>query len=508
MKNQRTAGVLLHITSLNGPFGTGVMGKEAFDFADKLERMGFRFWQVLPLVPVDQSGSPYCSVSAFAGNIALIDPRGLLEQNLLTEEEVREAEFSGTVYQSQHSFAREKRLIALRTAFSRINDDIKAHCEIFSQQNPWVKDYALFMALKDFHGEKPWWEWEEKFARYETAVKNSGEFKEEIEFYIFSQYVFFTQWRRLKEYANSKNVYFIGDMPVYVSKDSVDVWSNIELFEIDEKSLSLKNVAGVPPDYFSQDGQLWGNPLYNWKKMEEDGYKWWLKRLGCAMKLYDKIRIDHFRAFASYWAVPAESKTAKIGQWKKGPGMKLFSVVKKELPEADIVAEDLGLFGEDVVKLLEDTQFPGMRVIQFGFDPNGDSTHLPHNYPKNCVSYVGTHDNNTILGWLWDASEQERAYALRYCCYGGNNWGEGGAYSGSCRAVIETVWKSASDTAVVALQDMCGFGKDARMNVPGTTEENWTFRAGEEAINSIDEKYFKEINSVYRRMYIPYQRKD
>lgn len=504
MNNVRTSGVLLHITSLNSPFGTGVMGKEAFLFADKLSRMSFRYWQVLPLVPVDKSGSPYCSVSAFGGNISLIDPRLLMQEGLLNEKEVLENEYDGSIYKTAHGFSYEKRMEALRKAFSRIDEDTRALVKLFAEQNSWVFSYAYYMSLKEHYNNKPWWQWEEKHKSYEKALEHKGEFQSEIEFHTFTQYVFFKQWRSLKEYANSKGVFFIGDMPVYVSRDSADVWSNLSLFEFDEESLQPKEVAGVPPDYFSKDGQLWGNPLYAWDKMEKDGFSWWIKRLSFALKLYDKVRIDHFRAFASYWAVPSNSETAKVGRWKKGPGMKLFSKVKEALPKADIVAEDLGVFGEDVVKLLEDTGFPGMRVIQFGFDPNGDSTHLPHNYTQNTVAYVGTHDNNTILGWLWDAEESERAFALRYCCYGGNNWGEGGSYSGSCRAVIETVWKSSADTVVVAVQDMLGFGKDARMNIPGTCEENWGFRVSKEALESIDENYYKEINSVYRRLYIPY----
>ncbi len=499
MQNTRTAGVLLHLSSLNGPFGVGVMGKEAFEFADKLERMSMSLWQVLPLGHIDQSGSPYCSVSAFAGNPELIDPRLLEKDGLLTSEEVSQNEYYETVYVANHFFATEKRYECLRKAYSRINADTKALIELFKEQNPWVNDYALFMSLKTYHENKPWWEWDEKYAKYEKAVKHTEPFKEEIDFHVFVQYVFFTQWRKLKEYANSKGVSVLGDMPIYVSRDSVDVWSNIKFFEINPKSLAPKEVAGVPPDYFSEDGQLWGNPLYNWKALEKDGFSWWIERLRFSLKLFDTIRIDHFRAMASYWAVPAESETAKNGEWKKGPGMKLFEKVKKELGQASIVAEDLGVFGEDVVKLLEDTDFPGMRVIQFGFDPNADSTHLPHNYPKNCVAYVGTHDNNTILGWLWDASPEERAYALRYCCFGGNNWGEGGFYSGSCRAVIEAVWRSSADRAIVAVQDMCGFGKDARMNIPGLCEDNWIFRIGEDALRGIDENYFREINHVYRR---------
>lgn len=499
MQNIRTAGVLLHLTSLNSPYGIGVMGKEAYDFVDKLERMGFRYWQVLPLVPVDMSGSPYCSVSALAGNISLIDPRHLESDGLLSAEDVKENEIADSVYKAEHKKSYEKRFACLKKAFSRLTDENKELIKIFTEQNPWVSDYAFFMALKDHYGGKPWWEWDEKYIKYKNALKYKDEFKNEINLYVFTQFVFFTQWRTLKQYANSKGISILGDMPVYVSRDSVDVWANTDIFEIDEETLAPKEVAGVPPDYFSEDGQLWGNPLYNWDKMEKDGYGWWINRLRMALKIYDTVRIDHFRAFASYWAVPAESKTAKIGKWKTGPGMKLFGKVKEALGEADIIAEDLGVFGEDVVELLEDSGFPGMRVIQFGFDPNADSTHLPHNYPKNCVAYVGTHDNNTILGWLWDASESERAYALRYCCFGGNNWGEGGPHSGSCRAVIESVWRSSAVTAIVAVQDMLGYGKDARMNIPGTSEENWTFRVSEDALASIDEGYFSQINRIYRR---------
>ena len=499
MINYRTSGVLMHISSLPGKYGIGVMGEEALSFAKKLCNMGFHLWQVLPLNPVDGSGSPYCSGSAFAGNIALIDPVGLLKAGLITEAELKENEYDGTVYATDYTFALEKRLTTLRKAYSRVNGDLKALIELFAQQNKWVRDYAYFTALKAHYGEKPWWEWDEKHARYSTALEDIDSFRDEIDFYIFTQYAFFTQWRRLKETANSMGIRFMGDMPIYVSRDSVDVWSNTELFQINEKSLAPTLVAGVPPDYFSEDGQLWGNPLYDWDKMEKDGYKWWISRIEASLKLYDSVRIDHFRAFASYWAVPAESKTAKVGEWIDGPGMKLFVKVKEALGDADIVAEDLGTFGEDVVKLLEDTQFPGMRVIQFGFDPNGDSTHLPHNYPKNSVAYVGTHDNNTILGWLWDAVPAERDFALRYCCFGGTNWGDGGHHSGSCRAVTEAVWRSSAGIAIIAVQDMCGYGKDARMNIPGTSEKNWSFRIGQQGLDGIDEAYFREINRIYRR---------
>ncbi|MBP9989092.1 MAG: 4-alpha-glucanotransferase, partial [Ruminococcus sp.] len=303
----------------------------------------------------------------------------------------------------------------------------------------------------------------------------------------------------IKAYANSKSIHIIGDMPIYVSMDSADVWSNLPLFLIDEKTLKPQKVAGVPPDYFSEDGQLWGNPLYNWDKMEGENFTWWINRIGSALSTYDIVRIDHFRAFASYWEVPAESETAKNGKWADGPKMKLFNEVFKAYPDAPIIAEDLGLFGEDVVQLLNDTNFPGMKVIQFGFDPDSDSSHIPHNAVQNSVNYVGTHDNNTILGWLWEANERERKFALDYVGFENGNWGDGGFYSGSCRKIIEAVWKSSSNTAIVPFQDMCGFGSDARMNIPGIPEKNWLFRTTAETIEHIDKAYFRKINILYRR---------
>ncbi len=495
---RRSAGVLLHISSLNGPYGLGVMGKEARSFAEKISGMGFSCWQVLPLNPVDEKNSPYCSASAFAGNYVYIDPRGLVEQGLVEPWQAKENEYSGTVYTADFAFALEKRLSLLKAAYSNITPEIRAEVESFCKANEWVTDFALFMVCKEKNEGKVWWLWPSEYAMHENAVKKIDELKDEIGFWQFVQYEFYLQWGALKKHANSLGVKIIGDMPIYVNRDSADVWSHLDLFDINPTSLAPTQVAGVPPDYFSKDGQLWGNPLYNWDKMETEGYKWWLERISHSLKLYDKVRIDHFRAFASYWAVPADAETAKSGKWLNGPGMKLFDKVAQQVPDADIIAEDLGVFGEDVVRLLEDSGFPGMRVIQFGFDPYGDSTHLPHNYPKNTVAYVGTHDNNTLLGWLWEASEAERAYAMRYCGFSGD-WSAGGPQSASCRSVIETVWRSSAACAIVAFQDMCGFGSDARMNTPGVADGNWLFRAGDDALGYVDGEYFKQINHIYRR---------
>lgn len=500
MFNKRGAGVLMHISSIPSDYGIGVFDKNCYEFADKLAEMKFSYWQVLPFNPVDDANSPYCSASAFAGNILFIDPMGLVEMGLCTLDEAKTNVYDGTPYTADFDFAKKARLSLLKTAFSRIDTQLAQKIKDFEAEHKWLTTFSYFMAVKEANDFRPWWEWDEDFARYDIFKRrHRHDYAERSAFWKFCQYIFFTQWQKLKDYANSKGIKIIGDMPIYVAMDSVDVWSNLPMFLIDDEKLCPEKVAGVPPDYFSADGQLWGNPIYNWAAMDKDGYKWWLERIGNALSVYDVVRIDHFRAFASYWEVPADAETAKTGEWKQGPGMKLFKKVFRKFPDAPIIAEDLGVFGEDVVKLLEDTQFPGMKVVQFGFDPDGDSSHMPHNAQRNSVNYVGTHDNNTILGWLWEAGEKERRFALDYIGFEGDNWGDGGYYSKSCRKVIETVWRSASETAIIAFQDMCGFGSDARMNIPGVPEKNWRFRTTKDTINSMDSEYFRKINTLFRR---------
>ncbi|MBR2410262.1 MAG: 4-alpha-glucanotransferase [Clostridia bacterium] len=501
MLKNRAAGVLMHISTIPSDYGIGVFDENCRYFADKLNEMSFGYWQVLPFNPVDKSNSPYCSASAFAGNILFIDPKQLYEEGLCTKEEYEENIYKGSPYTADYEFALEKRMKLLKTAFSNISAETAEAVREFAKENPWLSDFSLFMAIKEKQNDAPWWEWDESYRRFDTAKKSRRALEEECAFWKFTQYVFFTQWGKIKEYANKKGIAIIGDMPIYVAMDSADVWANTAQFQIDPDTLKPKAVAGCPPDYFSEDGQLWGNPLYNWDYMEKDGYKWWLSRIKQCFKTYDCVRIDHFRAFASYWEIPAESKTAKNGRWVEGPRMKLFNKIKKTFGELPIIAEDLGVFGEDVPKLLAETGFPGMKVVQFGFEPDGDSLHMPHNTVINSVNYCGTHDNNTLLGWLWEASERERAFALEYTGFTGNNWGDGGYKSESCRKIIEAVWRSSSNTAVIAFQDMCGFGSDARMNIPGVPEKNWRYRTTRETIDNVDKEYFRKINSLYRRTY-------
>lgn len=502
MLKERASGVLMHISSLPSRYGIGVFDGNCTYFADKLSRMNFGYWQVLPFNPVDGSNSPYCSSSAFAGNYMFIDPEQLYKDGLCTEEELNGNFYTGSPYTADYEFASEKRLSLLKSAFSRITPELAGKVKDFADQNSWLTDFSLYMALKEANGMAPWWKWGEEYARYETFMKKHRyDFEERSAFWRFVQYIFYSQWKNVKSYINSKGIAVIGDMPIYVSMDSADVWANRKMFLIDDKTLKPQKIAGVPPDYFSKDGQLWGNPLYDWQEMEKDGYSWWLDRIGAAISTYDVVRIDHFRAFASFWQVPAESETARVGEWAKGPGMKLFDKVFERFPDTPIIAEDLGVFGDDVVELLKNTDFPGMKVIQFGFDESSDSSHLPHNSVRNSVNYVGTHDNNTLLGWLWEADEASRRFALDYCGFKGENWGEGGYRSESCRAIIETVWKSVSNTAVIAFQDLCGFGSDARMNIPGIADKNWRFRTTKETIDSVDEAYYKKINRIFKRDY-------
>lgn len=496
---KRKSGVLMHITSLPNRFGVGGFGKEAKEFIDLIASMGFTVWQVLPFHPVDEVNSPYKSESAFAGNPLFIDPEALFCDGLITEEELNSCVYNGTPYTADYDFAREKKPVILRTAFERVFEKIRAEIEKFSKENPWVISYALFKAVKGKNSGLPWWKWNENERNFSVCLTQKKLYENEINYLIFEQYIFFKQWSEIKEYAHEKGIEILGDMPVYVSMDSADVWSETDNFKIDKETFVPDEVAGVPPDYFSEDGQLWGNPLYDWDAMEKNNFSWWKSRLTAELKLYDIVRIDHFRGLASYWAVPFGSKTAKNGKWKKGPGMKLFNAVRDAYKDGEIIAEDLGLFGEDVIQLLEDTGFPGIRVIQFAFSGGSENEHLPHNYKNNMIACLGTHDNNTLLGWLYELSEEERRYALDYCGFSGDNWGEGGYYAPACRKIIETVWRSCADTVIIAFQDMCGFGSDARMNIPGVPDLNWRVRTTSETLNAIDKEYFKKLNGIFGR---------
>ena len=466
----RTSGVLMHITSLPGPYGVGTMGKQAFDFVDFLHKAGQKYWQILPLTPTGYGDSPYQSCSTYAGNHYLINLPLLVEDGLLDYEQINSFDWGTQADRVDFGIQYQNRLKVLRLAYDRFQggEDFQNFC---AENENWLPDFALFMALKEkFHGQS-WYTWEEsvKFRQPDAMAQATALLQEQIRFYCFVQYIFDKQWRALRDYARQQDVRIIGDVPIYVPYDSADVWSNPHWFQLDE-AMNPTAVAGCPPDAFSEDGQLWGNPLYRWDLLKEDGYQWWINRLAAAGKLYDVVRLDHFRGFEAYWSVPFGDATAKNGQWIKGPGLDFMNTVKAKLPQLSMIAEDLGFLTQEVLDLRDDSSFPGMKVLEFAFDSREPSEYLPHTYPRNSVCYTGTHDNMTMRQWFESASSDAVDYATEYMALSqqeGMVWG-----------VIRTAMSSVSDLCVIQMQDLLDLGGEARMNFPGTmTSANWTWRA-------------------------------
>ena len=465
----RESGILLHITSLPGAYGIGTMGKEAFRFIDFLKKAGQSLWQILPLNPTGYGDSPYQSCSTFAGNHYLIDLEALVEEGLLLPEEPESIQWEDTAGRVSFGRQYDNRLKVLRLAYDRFpgSEEFQKFCQ---ENSSWLSDFGLFMGLKEKYSGKPWYQWDNALKRREPDAIWSArqELKDQIRFYSFVQFLFYRQWTALHSYAGENGIRIIGDVPIYVPRDSVEVWSSPELFQLDEKLDPVK-VAGCPPDAFTADGQLWGNPLYDWDAMESDGYAWWIRRLGAAGKLYDIVRMDHFRGLESYWAVPAEDDTARNGQWVKGPGMKFVSAVKEALPELSMIAEDLGYLTQEVLELRDNSGYPGMKVLEFAFDSREPSDYLPHTYGKNTVCYTGTHDNMTMRQWFETAPREAVKYACEYL-----NLSES---EGLVWGVIRAAMASVSDTCVIQMQDYLDLGAEARMNFPGTLScANWTWR--------------------------------
>lgn len=495
---RRSSGVLLHISSLMGPYGIGVFGRDTLRFIDFLKDAGFRAWQVLPFTVPDECNSPYKSVSAFAGNPYFIDPEQLFAQNLITAEELESCK-TASPYAVDFIALKEQRNALFNKAYSRCTTALKRQIEDWSNTQPWLKDYALYTALQADTG-KNWIEWEEPLRKREpAALKAAGErLKPAVEKEIFLQYLFFTQWQAVHRYANERGIEIIGDMPIYVSFESADVWSNQHLFALNDKGYPTEE-SGVPPDYFSEDGQRWGNPLYNWTAMKQENYQWWVERISHAHKMFDKIRIDHFRGFSAYWAIPITAKTAKEGQWRKGPGMDFFNTLFKHVDREALIAEDLGIRDESLEELLQQTGLPGMRVMQFAFLGQDDGLHLPHNYHPNTVAYTGTHDNNTLLGYLWELTPENRRYCLEYCGFEGTTWKDGATQNPAIRAVLRTLWGSPAQLIVVPIQDLLGYGGDTKMNRPGIANGNWSYRLTEEAFNQLHADTYRRLSQLYSR---------
>ena len=489
----RSSGILMPLSSLPSPYGIGTMGKAAFQFVDFLASAGQKYWQLLPLGPTSFGDSPYQSFSSFAGNPYFVDLDLLIKDKLLKASEVKNRDWGDREDRVDYGKIYENRFAVLRLAYERGAERYEEEIAAFRQENGWwLENYALFMAIKASQGMKAWSEWPEELRLREDAAmeKARKELRQDVEFYIFVQFLFYRQWEALRDYAHDKGIRFIGDIPIYVALDSADVWSEPHFFQLDEKNIP-KEVAGVPPDAFTEDGQLWGNPLYDYDAMKKDGYGWWIRRIDGAKKLYDVIRIDHFRGFESYWAVPYGDETAKNGHWKPGPGMGLVGVLTSWFRDLSFIAEDLGYSTPEVRKLLADSGLPGMKILEFAFDAHGDSAYLPHNCEENSSCYIGTHDNETVQGWLKWADKPSLRFAERYMHITpdeGWNWG-----------MIRSGMATPSRLFVVQMQDLLELGADARMNSPGTSVGNWQWRMLPGAADKALAKKLKLYTKTYRR---------
>jgi 4-alpha-glucanotransferase len=500
MSLSRAGGILLHPTSLPGPNGIGDLGPEAYRFVDFLSRAGCHLWQILPLGPTGYGDSPYQSFSAFAGNPYLISPDLLLSDNLLTEADLEDRpEFS----RSRVDFGRviPWKLSILERAFGRfrtvgqagLQEKMSAFC---AANKGWLDDYALFMSLKEFHGGGSWVGWADPYRRRDPVALQRGreDLDDNISRHVFYQFIFFRQWFALRDYAHAKSITIIGDIPIFVAADSADVWSHPELFFLDDQFRPTV-VAGVPPDIFSPQGQLWGNPLYNWKKHQETGYSWWLERFKTSLRMVDLVRLDHFRGFAAYWEIPAGLPTAEVGRWVPGPGADLFEAISVDLQKLSgggslpIIAEDLGLITEDVIQLRERFDLPGMRIMQFGFS-GPENLFLPHNYVPHCVAYTGIHDNDTSRGWFLSAPKAEREYALTYLDTAEQDF---------TWDLIRAIWSSVASFAIAPMQDVLDLGGEARMNYPSRLGGNWEWRLESDQPSDAVMQRLNEFNYLYLR---------
>lgn len=490
----RSSGILMAMSSLPSKHGIGTMGKCAYEFVDFLKAAGQKYWQLLPLGPTSYGDSPYSSFSTFAGNPYYIDLDMLAAEGLLKKSEYKNLDWGADAERVDYGRIYEVRFKVLRCAYERGKAVLGEELAQFRRENAWVENYALYMAVKAKFGMVSWLDWPDegiRLHRDEAVCRYREELREDVEFYVFLQYEFYKQWQALRDYAHENGILFIGDIPIYVALDSADVWSDPQFFQLDENNVPTE-VAGVPPDAFTADGQLWGNPLYDWGRMASDGYGWWIRRIDGARRLYDVIRIDHFRGFDSYWAVPAEDDTAKNGEWRPGPGMGLVGVLTSWFSDLRFIAEDLGYTTPGVQKLLADSGLPGMKILEFAFDAHGESDYLPHRCGKNSVCYMGTHDNDTALGWLSSTGKEDRAFAKRYMHITDDE--------GWCWGMIRTGMSTASDLFVMQMQDILELDGSARMNVPGTPYGNWVWRMKAGSADKRLAKKLREYTATYRRL--------
>lgn len=489
----RGAGILLAVTSLPSPYGIGTMGKEAFRFVDMLTDLRQKYWQVLPIGPTSFGDSPYQSFSAFAGNPYLIDLDILIEEGLLKQEEVDGYNWGIRKDDIDYALIYNNRFKVLKSAFDRFDVEKDAFKKFCKDNKDWLEDYSLYMAVKNEKGGSEWLSWEEGLRNRDadTLAEYREQLKEQILFWMFLQYKFFEQWKALKAYANEQGIKIIGDIPLYIALDSADVWADRGQFKLDEEGRPSE-VAGCPPDDFSDDGQKWGNPLYDWEKMEAEGFGWWKKRIAANGRLFDIIRIDHFIGVAKYYSIPAQDENARNGRWNKGPGKKLTDMIEKTLGKNRIIAEDLGVAVPAVKKLLAKTGWPGMKILLFAFDGNTANEHLPHNYEdSNLVVYAGTHDNETITGYFRDKTEYELAYLYEYLNIKKKD--------DIPDAIIRTAYGSVADIAIMQMQDLLKLGNETRMNFPSTVGCNWRWRTLRESLDEERRTWLRTMTLLYRR---------
>ena len=492
----RRAGILMPITSLPSPYGIGTMGEAAREFVRFLHKAGQSYWQILPICPTSYGDSPYQSFSSYAGNPYMIDLDDLCEAGLLEKSDYENIDWGDNQEKADYGLLYKKRFSVLKKATKAAEEKYETLISEFRTGNEkWLSDYALFMAIKDEQNGVSWLEWPEILRKRDNKALSveREKLKDEIKFWECVQFLFFSQWKKIKAYANENGIKIIGDIPIYVSSDSADVWANPDQFQLDNNLIPI-SVAGCPPDGFSADGQLWGNPLFNWELMKEQNYSWWVDRIAYQTKIYDVLRIDHFRGFDAYYSIPYGEKTARNGEWKEGPGIDLFNVINEKLGELPIIAEDLGFLTDSVRQLLKDTGFPGMKVLEFAFDSRDtESGYLPHLYNKNCVVYAGTHDNDTILGWFDVISKEDAEYAKKYMRLSeaeGYHWG-----------MMRTAWACIADTAIMQMQDILGLGKSARMNTPSTlSDKNWSWRCLPGAYNDTLAEVLHSEMKLYGRI--------
>lgn len=494
-KIMRKSGVLMPVFSLPGNYGIGTMGKKAYEFVDFLKEAGQKCWQVLPLGQTGYGNSPYQTVSAFGGSCYLIDLDMLIDDGLLDKKDIDDIRWNISEDKVDFGLLYLHRMKVLKIAFKNFDESSKAYKEFLKDESFWIKDLALFMSLKDYFGGIPFAHWPMDVKKREKATMDRYEslLDEDIRFNCFIQYMFFKQWKALKEYANESGIEIIGDIPIYVPADSVDVWANPEFFQLDEK-LVPESVAGVPPDYFSEDGQLWGNPLYDWDALKKDDYSWWMKRLSNAFKLFDIVRIDHFRGIESYWSVKNGEETAKDGKWCEGPGEDFIKKLQTEFSDKEFIAEDLGILTDEVKALLEFSGYPGMKVLEFAFEEGEPSDYLPHRYERNCVCYTGTHDNETLMGWLENSTEDRLKYVKDYF----------GITADSKKdilwSIIRAGMRSHANLFIAQLQDYLELDNEARINKPGISDgTNWCWRMREDMLTDTLAIKIKSITEMYER---------